>query len=59
MLFRALTLVVVTCLGACNPRAPEPFVASLDIVDELRARGELPTFDRLIRTGVSGPLQHT
>ena len=46
MFFRASTLVVVTCLGACNPRAPEPFVvligldgASLDIVDELRARG--------------------
>jgi len=58
MLFRASTLVVVACLGACNPRAPEPFVvvigldvASLDIVDELRALGELPTFDRLIRTG--------
>ena len=31
--------------------------ASLDIVDELRARGELPTFGRLICTGVSGPLQ--
>jgi len=31
--------------------------ASLDIVDDLRADGALPTFDRLIRTGVSGPLQ--
>ena len=64
MLFRVFTFVVAAGLGACNPRAPEPLVvligldgASLDIVDELRARGELPTFDRLIRTGVSGPLQ--
>lgn len=68
MLFRVATLLVIACLGAClgacNPREPEPLVvfigldgASLDIVDELRAAGELPTFDRLMRTGVSGPLQ--
>ncbi len=51
MLFRVFALVVVACLGACSPMEPEPFViligldgASLDIVDELRARGELPTF---------------
>ena len=49
---------------ACGPEEPEPFVlfigldgASLDIVDDLRAEGRLPTFDRLIRTGISGPLQ--
>ncbi len=64
MHFRVTTLLFVAGLGACNPREPEPLVvfigldgASLDIVDELRAAGELPTFDRLIRTGVSGPLQ--
>lgn len=31
--------------------------ASLDFVNELRAEGRLPNFDRLIATGTSGPMQ--
>ncbi len=64
---RLFGVMIVTFLVgglSCRSRSPEPLVvligldgASLDFVDELRARGELPTFDRLIRTGVSGPLQ--
>lgn len=50
-------------LAGCG-RDPEPLVlvigldgASLDLVDELRAESKLPTFARLMRSGVSGPLQ--
>ena len=66
MLFRnvLVALAVVAMTTKCGSNEPAPLVvligldgASLDIVDDLRARGRLPTFDRLIRTGASGPLQ--
>jgi len=60
----AVTFAIVTTAFGCRPSESERLVvligldgASLDVVDELRARGELPTFDRLIRTGTAGPLQ--
>lgn len=65
-LFGVVALALVAAELGCRPHAPEPDPlvvligldgASLDVVDELRARGELPTFDRLMRTGVFGPLQ--
>lgn len=59
-----LALALVSGALGCRASEPEPLVvligldgASLDVVDELRARGELPNFDRLIRSGASGPLQ--
>ena len=66
MLIRPTLAVCAAMLGvlSCAPEDPEPFVlfigldgASLEIVDDLRAEGRLPTFDWLIRTGISGPLQ--
>ncbi len=61
---RLAACAVVLGVLSCAPEEPEPLVlfigldgASLDMVDDLRAEGRLPTFDRLIRTGISGPLQ--
>jgi len=66
MLIRPTLAACAAMLGVlfCAPEDPEPFVlfigldgASLEIVDDLRAEGRLPTFDWLILTGISGPLQ--
>ena len=61
---RLAACAVVLGVLSCAPEEPERLVlfigldgASLDMVDDLRAEGRLPTFDRLIRTGISGPLQ--
>lgn len=51
-------------LAGCGKSRPVPLVlvveldgAGLDFVDELRAEGRLPNFDRLMAGGTSGPLQ--
>jgi len=60
-------VVLLSALGvmaACVEAPKDPLVvmievdgASLDIVNELRAEGRLPNFERLIANGTSGPLQ--
>ena len=59
-----LAVALAFALTACRLERSEPLVvligldgASFDILDELRAQGRLPNFDRLIRSGTSGPLQ--
>jgi predicted AlkP superfamily phosphohydrolase/phosphomutase len=51
-------------LAGCQKKVPVPLVvvieldgAGLDFVNELRAEGRLPNFDRLMASGASGPLQ--
>jgi predicted AlkP superfamily phosphohydrolase/phosphomutase len=59
-----LTVASSGSLAGCQKPGRAPLVvviqldgAGLDLVDELRADGRLPNFDRLMATGTSGPLQ--
>jgi predicted AlkP superfamily phosphohydrolase/phosphomutase len=58
-----LSALALLLLPACQEE-PTPTVALFcldgatpDVIDELRARGELPNLDRMIRRGAYGPLQ--
>jgi predicted AlkP superfamily phosphohydrolase/phosphomutase len=57
-------LVAIVAISACRaPSSPKLVAlfaldgASFEVIDELRAEGKLPTFEKLIRSGTSGRLE--